>query len=187
MASQELIYNEKDIIAQLHDKDSNVREMAFSNIVKRFSEPLYWHIRRMVLTHDDADDILQNTFVKAWSNIENFRGDSQLSTWLYRIAINETLTFIGKQHNTISINTPEGSVAELLESDAFFNGDHAEAMFQEAVNSLPSKQRLVFVMKYFDEMKYEDISSILGTTVGALKASYHIAVKKIESYLEEKN
>lgn len=187
MASPEKKYNEKEIIAQLQDNNRNVRERAFSYVVKRYSEPLYWHVRRMVLTHDDTNDLLQNIFIKAWNNIDNFRGDSQLSTWLYRIAINETLTFLGKQQSTISLNSPEGSVAELLESDTFFNGDHADALFHEAVSKLPEKQRLVFNMKYFDEMKYEEISDVLGTSVGALKASYHIAVKKIESYLEENN
>ncbi len=187
MTPQEKSYNEREIIAQLQGQNSSMRERAFSNVVKRYSEPLYWHIRRMVLTHDDTNDLLQNTFIKAWNNIDNFKGNSRLSTWLYRIAINETLTFLGKQQNTISLNTPEGAVAEQLECDTFFNGDYADALFHEAVNLLPEKQRLVFIMKYFDEMKYEEISTILGTTVGALKASYHIAVKKIENYLEEKN
>ncbi len=179
-------YDEKQLIAELRDTQS--REAAFSIIVRKYSEQLYWHIRRMVLTHDDTDDLLQNTFIKAWSNIDSFRGDSQLSTWLYRIAINETLTFINhKQQNTISLNTPEGCIAEQLESDAYFNGEHADALFHEAVNRLPDKQRLVFCMKYFDDMSYEEISNIVGTSIGALKASYHIAVKKIENFLNDKN
>lgn len=141
----------------------------------------------MVLSHDDANDIVQNTFIKAWSNIDKFRGDSQISTWLYRIAINETLTFINKRHNNISLDSTEGSIAEQLEDDSFFCGDKADALLREAVALLPEKQRMTFNMKYFENMKYEEISDILGTSIGALKASYHIAVKKIEAYLEEKN
>lgn len=179
-------YNEKDIVAQL--KDKSLRAAAFSAIVERYSEQIYRHIRRMVLSHEDANDLVQETFIKAWTNIDKFRGESQIQTWLYRIAINETLTFIGKNHgNTISIDTPEGAVADKLESDVFFNGDRAEALFQEAVSRLPAKQRLTFNMKYYDEMKYEDMSALLDTSVGALKASYHIAVKKIEEFLKENN
>lgn len=169
-------------------KDMNLRADAFSAIVKQYSKPIYWHIRRMVLSHDDTNDILQNTFLKAWNNIEAFRGDSQISTWLYRIAINETLTFIAKNSsNTVSIDTPEGSVVQQLESDVYFNGSRADALFHEAVNRLPAKQRLVFNMKYSENMKYEEISEILGTSVGALKASYHIAVNKIEEYIKKQD
>ena len=177
-------YNENIIIAQL--KDDNLRAGAFSAIVKEYSENIYWHIRRMVLVHDDANDIVQNTFVKAWMNIDSFQGKSKISTWLFRIAINEALTFLNKNQNAlVSLDTPEGAVAEQLESDTFFCGDKADAMFQEAIARLPEKQRLVFNLKYFSEMKYEEMSNILGTSVGALKASYHIAVKKIEEYLGE--
>ena len=177
-------YNEKELIARLEDEKE--RAAAFSIIVNRYSQQIYWHIRRMVLSHEDTDDLVQNTFVKAWTNIGKFRGDSQISTWLYKIAINETLTFLGRnRHTTVSIDSPEGAVADMLESDVYFNGDRADALFSEAVSRLPEKQRLVFNMKYFEEMKYEEISSILGTSVGALKASFHIAVKKIEEYLEE--
>ena len=177
-------YNEDIIIAQL--KKENLKAGAFSAIVEEHSESIYWHIRRMVLVHDDANDIVQNTFIKAWMNIDSFQGKSKISTWLYRIAINETLTFLNKNQNTlVSLDTPEGAVAELLESDTYFCGDSADAKFQEAVVRLPEKQRLVFNMKYFSEMKYEEISEVLGTSVGALKASYHIAVKKIEEYLGE--
>lgn len=176
-------YNEKELIARLEDEKE--RAAAFSIIVNRYSQQIYWHIRRMVLSHEDTDDLVQNTFVKAWTNIGKFRGDSQISTWLYKIAINETLTFLGRnRHTTVSIDSPEGAVADMLESDVYFNGDRADALFSEAVSRLPEKQRLVFNMKYFEEMKYEEISSILGTSVGALKASFHIAVKKIEEYLE---
>ena len=130
---------------------------------------------------------MQNTFIKAWSNIDKFRGDSQIQTWLYRIAINETLTFIGKNKNNVSLDTPEGAIADLLESDTYFNGDRAEALFREAIERLPAKQRLTFNMKYFEGMKYEDMSLILDTSVGALKASYHIATKKIEEFLKERH
>lgn len=179
-------YNEKDIIARL--KDNQERAAAFSVIVNRYSQQIYWHIRRMVLSHDDADDLVQNTFIKAWVSIDKFRGESQISTWLYRIAINETLTFLSKNTtNIVSIDSPEGAIAEQLESDTNFNGDRAEALLQEAISRLPDKQRLTFNMKYFEHMKYEEMSEILGTSVGALKASYHIAVKKIEEYLEGKD
>ena len=180
-----------------HSNDSNLVEKlqnpatqsaAFSTIVKKYSERLYWHIRRIVLTHEDSNDILQNTFIKAWSNIGKFRGDSQLLTWLYRIATNETLTYIGhKQVETISLDSDEGSVVNELESDPLFNGDHADAIFHEAISRLPEKQRLVFNMRYFEDMKYEEISQILDTSTGALKASYHIAVKKIEDYVASKD
>ena len=179
-------YNEEMIIAQL--KDESLRAAAFSVIVKEHSVEIYRHIRRMVLVHEDADDIAQNTFIKAWMNIDTFQGKSRISTWLYRIAINETLTFLNKNKGTlVSLDTPEGAIAEQLESDTFFNGDKADAMLQEAIARLPEKQRLVFNMKYYDEMKYEEISSILDTSVGALKASYHIAVKKIEDFLSKNN
>lgn len=177
-------YNENIIIAQL--KDEKLRASAFSAIVEEHSENIYWHIRRMVLIHDDANDIVQNTFVKAWMNIDNFQGKSKISTWLFRIAINEALTFLNKNQNAlVSLDTPEGAIAEQLESDSFFCGDKADAMFHEAVARLPEKQRQVFNLKYFNGMKYEEMSKVLDTSVGALKASYHIAVKKIEEYLSQ--
>lgn len=179
-------YNEDIIIAQL--REDNLKAGAFSAIVKEYSESIYWHVRRMVLTHDDANDIVQNTFIKAWMNIDSFQGKSKISTWLYRIAINETLTFLNKNRNTfVSLDTPEGAIAEQLESDTYFNGNKADAMLQEAIARLPEKQRLIFNLKYYSEMKYEEISRLLDTSVGALKASYHIAVKKIEEYLRQKN
>lgn len=177
------IYNEEIVVAQLQDP-SRCRE-AFTQVVARYSESLYWQIRKMVVSHDDADDLLQNTFLKAWQNIVYFRGDARLSTWLYRIAVNETLTFLAKQRqqNNVPIDGEDSFLAEQLESDEWFDGDEAQRLLQEAVLRLPEKQRLIFNMHYFDEMKYEEISSILGTSVGALKASYHHAVKKIEEYL----
>lgn len=141
----------------------------------------------MVLSHEDANDLLQNTFIKAWVNLDSFMGYSKISTWLYRIAINETLTFLNRHKATVSIDSvPENeqSIANRLESDPFFDGDQTERQLQEAIASLPDKQRMVFNMKYFNEMKYDEISQILGTSVGALKASFHIAVKKIEEFFK---
>ena len=179
-------FNEKEIIQKLKNESS--RAAAFSAIVIRYSEKIYWHIRNMTLSHEDTNDIVQETFIKAWSNIEKFRGDSQIQTWLYRIAVNETLTFLGKKQNChVSIDSPEGAIADQLESDTYFNGDRTDALFREAIEQLPAKQRLTFNMKYFEGMKYEEMSAILGTSVGALKASYHIAVKKISEYLEREN
>ena len=178
-------YNEEMIIAQL--KDENLRAVAFSAIVKEHSEDVYRHIRRMVLAHEDADDITQNTFIKAWTNIDSFQANSKISTWLYRIAINETLTFINKQRNitSIDIDDPDIGVGDRLESDPYFDGNETERQLQEAIATLPEKQRMVFNMKYFEEMKYEEISDILGTSVGALKASFHLAVKKIEEFFNK--
>ena len=179
-------YNEDIIIAQLGKE--NLRAGAFSAIVKEHSESIYWHVRRMVFVHEDANDIVQNTFIKAWMNIDSFQGKSKISTWLYRIAINETLTFLNKNRSTlVSLDTPEGAIAEQLESDTYFSGSRADALFQEAIARLPEKQRIVFNLKYYDEMKYEEMSQLLDTSVGALKASYHIAVKKIEEYLSQKD
>ncbi|MBQ8361459.1 MAG: sigma-70 family RNA polymerase sigma factor [Bacteroidaceae bacterium] len=178
------VFNEEDIIGQLHRPDTCRK--AFEQVVAAYSEKLYWQIRRMVLSHDDANDVLQNTFIKAWTGIDSFRGESRLSTWLYRIAINETLTFLNRQPTvpTVDIDSPEGSLADKLEGDPYFNGNDAQKLLQEALLTLPDKQRLVFNMKYFQEMKYEEMSQVLGTSVGALKASYHLAVKKISHFLE---
>jgi RNA polymerase sigma factor, sigma-70 family len=179
-----MAYDERRILEMLHE-DEISRRHAFESIVRNFSEQLYWQIRHMVLSHDDANDILQNTFIKAWINLDSFMGYSRISTWLYRIAINETLTFLNKQKSTVPIETEEEnglSIADRLESDPYFDGDQTERQLQAAIATLPDKQRLVFNMKYFNEMKYEEISEALGTSVGALKASFHIAVKKIEEY-----
>lgn len=161
------------------------RRAAFTQIVNQYSEKLYWHIRKMVLNHDDANDLLQNTFLKAWSNIDSFRGDSLLSTWLYRIAVNESITFLNKQRslNNVSIDDTDTFLLERLKGDPFFDGDAAQMKLQEAILRLPEKQRIVFNMKYFEEMKYEEMSEILNTSVGALKASYHHATKKVEEFL----
>jgi len=174
---------ENNLIERLHDP--KMQQAAFSELVKNFSEPLYWQIRKIVLSHDDANDVLQNTFIKVWTSIDNFRGDSKLSTWLYRIAVNEAITFLNKQRtaNNVSIDDADTFLISKLEGDEYFDGDEAQLKLQKAVLTLPEKQRIVFNMKYFDEMKYEDMSEILETSVGALKASYHHAVKKIEEFL----
>ena len=178
-------YNEKEIIALLQDP-TRQRE-AFEAIVKEYSEQLYWQIRRLVFSHDDANDILQNTFIKAWINIDYFRGDAKMSTWLYRIALNESLTFLNKQRasNQLSIDDADTEMLNRLESDTYFDGDDSQKIFLQAIHTLPEKQQIVFNLKYFKEMKYEEISEIVGTSIGALKASYHHAVKKIEAFLEK--
>lgn len=177
-------YNDEEIGEQL--RNPVTQRNAFEQVVRQYSQQLYWQIRRMVLSHDDANDLLQNTFIKAWNNLEYFRGDAKLSTWLYRIALNECLTFLNKQRaqNNVSIDDTEVNL-EQLEGDPYFDGDATQKYLQEAIASLPEKQRMIFNLKYFQEMKYEEISEILGTSVGALKASYHHAVKKIEQFLQQ--
>lgn len=170
------------LIERLRD-NATVRE-AFAEVINLYTEPLYWQIRRMVQNHDDANDLLQNSFMKAWMSIENFRGDARLSTWLYKIAINEAITFLNKERKraSISLDEQEVQLAAAVAEDSNIDGDELALKLRQAVTTLPEKQRLVFNMKYYDDMKYEDMSSILGTTVGALKASYHAAVKKIEKF-----
>ncbi len=170
------------IIRQLAHPDT--QRDAFCVIVRTYSECLYWKIRRIVLRHEDADDVLQNTFLKAWSNLDSFRNDSKLSTWLYRIAINESLDFVRKKksHNILDSDTDCTEIAKQLIADTYFDGDETAAMLQEAIAKLPETQRTVFNLRYFDNMKYSEISRILGTSEGALKASYHIAVKKVTEY-----
>lgn len=178
-------YNEKEIIVLLQEPDRQ-RE-AFESIVHNYSEPLYWQIRRLVLSHDDANDVLQNTFIKAWQNIEYFRGEAKMSTWLYRIAFNECLTFMNRRRaeEQISLDDIDSEVINKLESDAYFNGEEIQKTFMKAIHQLPEKQQMVFNLKYFKEMKYDEMSEIFGTSIGALKTSYHHAVKKIEAYLEK--
>lgn len=173
---------DEDILLQ-RLRDPKTRPQAFSELVAAYSQPLYWHIRRMVLNHDDADDVLQNTFVKAWTGIDGFLGNAKVITWLYRIATNETLTFLSRTPSAVFEDSE--AFAENLEADPWFDGDAVQARLQEAIQSLPPKQRMVFNMRYYEEMKYEKISDILGTSVGALKASYHQAVKKIYSFFED--
>ena len=181
------MHNEQQLLQRLQSPAT--REQAFETLVKEFQEQLYWQIRRMVLDHDDTDDVLQNVFLKAWQGLDNFRGDARLSTWLYRIANNETINFLQRQRrNTISLsdngNTDTERIEQQLESDPYFDGDETEIQLQQAIQTLPPKQRQVFNMKYFQEMKYEDISEVLGTSIGALKASYHHAVQKITAFFE---
>lgn len=175
--------DEKALYKQLHD--ASTKEAAFTRLVREYQEPLYWQIRRMVVVHDDADDVLQNTFIKAWSAIDSFRGESRLQTWLFRIAINESLNYLNKKKQVLSLDQTDSSLADMLASDSYFDGDEVQRQFQTAINTLPEKQRLVFNLKYFDEMKYEDMSSLLGTSIGALKASYHHAVKKISAFFDD--
>ena len=165
--------------------DERTRETAFSHLLKKYQQKIYWHVRRMVIDHDDADDVTQDIFIKIWRNLEKFREDSQLYTWLYRIATNECITFLNKkkQKQNVSLDDDSSSyLSETLADTTYFNGDKAQMKLQQALLTLPEKQRLVFNMKYFEDLKYDEISEILGTSVGALKASYHLAVKKVEHF-----
>jgi RNA polymerase sigma factor (sigma-70 family) len=180
-----MVDKDKDLISSL--KTEGQKEIAFRLLVKTYQQRLYWHIRKIVISHDDADDLLQNVFIKVWKNIDNFREDSTLFTWLFRIATNESLSFLQqkKRRNILSIDGVSDYLVETFETDAHFEGDELQARLQLAVLQLPEKQRLVFNMKYYDELKYEEIAEILKTSVGALKASYHHAVKKIEAHFED--
>ncbi|MFC5045997.1 RNA polymerase sigma factor [Aquimarina hainanensis] len=158
---------------------------AFSHLVTLYKQRLYWHIRNMVKNHDDTDDVLQNVFIKVYHNIKKFKGDSKLYSWLYRIATNESLTFLNKKAKKLNISNEELhlQLAQNLESDVYYDGDEIQLKLQKAIATLPQKQQQVFNMKYFQELKYKEISEILETSEGALKASYHIASKKIETFL----
>lgn len=177
------MYNEDEIIARLKNPIS--QKQAFGKVVHHYSEKIYWQVRKMVVSHDDANDLVQNTFLKAWVNINSFRGEAKLSTWLYRIAINECITFLNtqRQRNNVSVDEADSFLLGKLEGDDYFDGDAAALKLQQAILTLPEKQRLVFNLRYFEELSYEQISEILGTSVGALKASYHHAAKKVESFL----
>jgi len=168
-------------------KDPKTQEKAYRELITLYKERLYWHIRKIVISHEDADDILQNTFIKVFKNIEKFKGDSKLYSWMYRIATNESITHLNKSAklNRIDNETLQNQLVEKLEADVYFDGDEIQLKLQKALAKLPQKQQLVFNMKYFDNMKYDDISEILETSVGALKASYHHARKKIEAFLIE--
>lgn len=177
----------------MHINEEDIKELlkadpdkAFRFIVDKYGSRLYWHIRRLVIIHDDADDVLQNVFISAWKNLANFRNESSLYTWLYSISTNEALSLIKKREKNagVPLDDLDRVFASAPESDTYFDGDEAQRKLQDAVLKLPDKQRVVFNMKYFDDMSYEEISGILGTSVGALKASYHHAVKKIEQYLK---
>ncbi len=161
------------------------KEQAFTSIVKKYQEKLYWHIRRMVINHDDANDVLQNMFIKVWKGLENFREDSQLYTWLYRIATNESLTFLEqlKKRASVSLSDVENGLSNRLKSDTNFDASKLEWKLQLGIQKLPEKQRIVFNLRYYDEMPYDEMSKVLDTSAGALKASYHHAAKKIEDYI----
>ncbi len=176
-------YSDNEIISLFKENENS----AFTLLVKKYQEKIYWHIRKILLNHNDADDITQNTFIKIFKNLKNFRHESELYTWIYRIATNEALTFLKQKRKrglftTIEI---EEELINNLKSDDYFDGNELQLKLQKALLKLPKKQRLVFNMKYFDDMKYEDISKILKTSIGSLKASYHHAVKKIENLLDE--
>jgi RNA polymerase sigma factor (sigma-70 family) len=166
-------------------QNPETREKAFGILVSLYKERLYWHIRKIVVSHDDTDDVLQNTFIKIYRNIEHFKGDSQLFTWIYRISTNESLSFLKsqsrRQHRTSE--SLHKALADNLQADVYFEGDEIQLKLQKAIALLPEKQKLIFNMRYFDEIKFKDLSLILGTSEGALKASYHIAMKKIEQFL----
>ena len=175
--------NDKEILQLVHDPAT--RERGFELLVRQYQRDVYWLIRRLILDHDDSDDLTQDTFLKIWNHLDSFREESGLFTWIYRIATNEALGFLKKKRLKILVPFPSdpGSLKGSLQNDAFFRGDETELRFQAALSRLPTKQRLIFQMKYYDELTYEKMSEILGTTTGALKASFHHAVKKIEKYL----
>ncbi len=177
--------DEQELVRRLQNP-STCRE-AFGEVIRLYSEPLYKQVRHIVQTHDDANDVLQNVFLKAWQNVENFRGEAKLSTWLHKIAINESMTHLEreKRHAGISIDDDESYITSLIEADRNIDGERLALLLRKAVATLPEKQRLVFNMRYYDEMKYEQISEILGTSESALKASYHHAVKKIEQFFKD--
>ena len=173
-------------IQQLLSKPDTQRK-GFELMVRQYSEQLYWMVRRIVLTHEDANDVLQNSFLKAWNGLDSFHGESKVLTWLSRIAINESLDFLRRNHQRQTVSNDDPSVASSLLADSYFDGSETEALLQEAVASLPEVQRTVFQLRYYDEMKYSDISHLLGTSEGALKASYHIAVKKISDFFKSRD
>jgi len=174
---------ESELVEQLKSK-ANV-DSAFKELVSQYKERLYWHIRNIVKSHDDSDDVLQNTFIKVYKNINNFKGDSKLFSWMYRIATNEAITFLNNNAKRLQITNEESQNLALnnLTTDVYFEGDAIQLKLQQAIATLPHKQQLVFNMKYFEEIKFKDMADILETSEGALKASYHIAVKKVEEYL----
>ena len=176
--------SDSDLIQQFRDPD--LRDRAFRMILEKYREKLYWHIRRMVLVHEDTDDVLQNTFIKIWKGLPGFRETSGLFTWMYRIATNEAITFLKarQRERTMVADDPDNSIKERLKSDPYFDGDELFIKLQVVIDSLPPKQKKVFQMKYFEEMTYEDIADLLGTSVGALKASYFHAEQKIKASFE---
>jgi RNA polymerase sigma-70 factor (ECF subfamily) len=176
--------DEKQLIEMLSNPAT--QRKAFEQVVRQYSEPLYWQVRRIVLSHEDANDVMQNVMLKAWMNLDTFRNASKLSTWLYRIAINESLDFVRHQKSTSTVSADdENGIANTLLADKYFDGDETEAQLQEAIAQLPDVQRTVFNLRYYDEMKYSEMSKVLNTSEGALKASYHIAVKKISDFFKQ--
>lgn len=177
--------DEQELIEKIRNPES--RNYGFNLLVREYQEKIYWHVRQMVIDHDDANDVVQEVFVKVWKNLERFRGDSKLYTWVYRISTNECLNFLGKKRRKymVSWGTAEKELSNKIDDSAYIEGDEVQRKLQKALLKLPDKQRLVFNMKYFEEMKYEEICEITGTSVGALKASYHHAVKKIEQSLKD--
>jgi RNA polymerase sigma-70 factor (ECF subfamily) len=175
--------SEKEILQLC--RDASTRNDGFDQLVRTYQRPIYWHIRRLVIDHDDTNDLVQNVFVKVWKHLEEFREDSRLFTWMYSIATNEALSFLKykRMHLFLPIHDVENELAQSLHDDNYFNGDEIQIKLQKAILRLPPKQRIVFNMKYFDDLTYDDMSEILKTSVGALKASYHHAVRKIEDFL----
>lgn len=173
------------LLSQL--KSPTTRDKAFRELITLYKERLYWHIRKIVISHDDTDDVLQNTFIKVFRSIDKFKGDSKLFSWMYRIATNESITHLNKNAKRLQTSNEEvqNQAVNNLKADAYFDGNEIQYKLQKAIATLPKKQQIVFNMKYFDDLKYKDMSEILETSEGALKASYHIAVKKIEAYLTE--
>lgn len=180
-----MIANEVTLIEKLQNVQT--KEQAFRMLISQYKERLYWHIRKIVILHEDADDVLQNTFIKVFKNVDQFKQESKLYSWMYRIATNEAITFLNKKARERNIDSGEMQMQLVsnLKSDHWFTGDEIQLILQQAIATLPQKQQLVFNMKYFDNMKYDEISEILSTSVGALKASYHHAVKKIENYIKK--
>ncbi len=176
---------DKDLLARFHNEET--RNYAFNLLVRKYQQRLYWQIRRIVIDHDDTHDIVQNVFIKVWKNLGTFREDSKLHTWLYSIAVNESLTFLKqkKTRTSISIDSLETELTGTLNNETYFSGEKIQMKLQQAILTLPEQQRIVFNMKYFDELKYEEIAEILKLSVGGLKATYHHAVKKIEKYITE--
>ena len=175
--------DDKELLVQFRQPET--KERAYTSIIRKYQEKLYWHIRRMVVDHEDANDVLQNMFIKVWKGLDNFREDSQLYTWLYRIATNECLTFLEQQkkRTSVSISNEESGLSEKIKADDHFDANKLEWKLQLAIQQLPEKQRMVFNLRYYDEMPYEEMSRVLETSEGALKASYHHAVKKIEEFI----
>ncbi|WP_442266927.1 RNA polymerase sigma factor [Tenacibaculum sp. ZS6-P6] len=179
--------DEITLVSQL--QNAATKEAAFRNLISLYKERLYWHIRKIVISHNDTDDVLQNTFIKIFKSIDNFKGESKLYSWMYRIATNESITFINKRakENNLDISDYKQQIVSNLKSDDWFSGDEIQIILQKAIATLPQKQQLVFNMKYFNDLKYQEISEVLDTSVGALKASYFHAVKKIEEFIKNYN